>query len=257
VDHNSEAVILRLEGKLIEGWVEEVAKAWERIASASGGQAIVDLTSVSFVDSEGRRLLRRMSRAGVRFTGSGPMINALIEEIEAPLPSRRRKRMLITLLLALSSFLISCVALAQDSLPSADSAPVLRLEDAVRLALDNNRSVKRISLEILKADDEIAVLKTRRLPATNVSVLGSQLLNEIAFTFEKGAFGTFPETGPIPAENTQITTPRRPNAYLTSRVTQPLSDLYKIKLGIRQAELGREAAKETVRAQQQVVVTWN
>ena len=209
VQQNPEAVVLKLGGKLIENWVEEAAKAGEGIAAASGEPAIVDLASVSFVDAQGRRLLREMHRGGAKLTGSGPMIHGLIEEIETSQPQRRQKRILISVLLALSSLLISCVALAQDD----DSAPILRLEDAVRLAVDNNRSVQVRSLDVLKAGDQIAILKTRRLPSTNVRLLGSQLLNEIAFTFEKGAFGDFPSTGPISNEETRITTPRQPTAY--------------------------------------------
>ena len=53
--------------------------------------------------------------------------------------------------------------------------------------------------------------RTRRFPALKVQVLESYLLTSVDFTFERGAFGTFPGIGPVPAEDTKISTPRRPS----------------------------------------------
>jgi anti-anti-sigma regulatory factor len=74
---------LKLEGKLAHEWVEEARKAWGTLATVNGHKdAIVDLRGVSFVDGEGHQLLAEMRHAGAELIGSGPLISALIDEIE-------------------------------------------------------------------------------------------------------------------------------------------------------------------------------
>ena len=43
----------------------------------------MDLADVSFIDSEGRALLTRMRRKGVKLLSAGVLINAIVAEIEA------------------------------------------------------------------------------------------------------------------------------------------------------------------------------
>lgn len=144
-------------------------------------------------------------------------------------------------------------ALAAQEIAPATS-DVLTLDEAVQLAIANNRSLHIANLEIDKSKWQIAEFKTKRLPSLSTTVLGSQLLTEISFTFKKGAFGDFPSTGPIPNEDTKITTPRRPTAYVVSQATQPLSQLYKINLGVRAQELNAQLNGEKARAERQAVV---
>lgn len=73
---------LKLEGKLAHEWVGEAQKAWAELASRRNKKMIVDLFDVSFVDAAGWQLLAEMHHAGARLVGSGPLISALIEEIE-------------------------------------------------------------------------------------------------------------------------------------------------------------------------------
>lgn len=141
---------------------------------------------------------------------------------------------------------------------AAQESPVasrlLTLDEAIRLAIANNRSLNIASLEIDKTNWQIAEFKTKRLPSMSTTILGSQLLNEVAFTFKKGTFGDFPSTGPIPSTDTKITTPRRPTVYAVGQVTQPLSQLYKIHLGVRAQELNARLSSEKFRAQRLAVV---
>jgi outer membrane protein len=151
----------------------------------------------------------------------------------------------------IAAALLTGMMVAQD--PS--SAPhLLTLEDAVQLALANNRSLRIANLEVEKSNWQIAETKTKRLPSFSASVLGSQLLNTLAFTFKEGAFGTFPGTGPIPAKDTDVTTPRRPTAFVVGQATQPLSQLYKIHMAIRAQELDAQLSGEKARATRQSVI---
>jgi outer membrane protein TolC len=152
--------------------------------------------------------------------------------------------------------LIAVVAvLSTGQLAAQDSAPhVLTLNEAIQIALANNRSLKIATLEVDKSKWQIAETKTKRLPAFSTTVLGSQLLTEVSFIFKEGAFGDFPATGPIPDKDTKITTPRRPTAYVVGQATQPLSQLYKIHLGVRAQELSSQVISEKARAERQAVV---
>ncbi len=90
----------KVEGKLAHEWVYEAEKAWAALSALHEGamngvdvhanhtgkvkRVVVDLLDVSFVDDAGRKLLAEMHNAGARLLGSGPMMSALIEEIQRP-----------------------------------------------------------------------------------------------------------------------------------------------------------------------------
>jgi len=154
-----------------------------------------------------------------------------------------------TLLLALS---IGCsTASAQQASSSAD---VLTVDEAVKLALANNRNLKIVTLELDSSKQKLDADKTHRLPAFNTYVFGSQLLQPIAFTVEAGQFGTYSGIGPVPAKDTPISTPSRPTAYIFGTAAQPLLTLYKVNLKIQGQELSVEQAAQKVREERISVV---
>jgi anti-anti-sigma regulatory factor len=74
---------LKLEGKLAHEWVEEARKAWGTFGAMNGHtDIIVDLLGVSFVDDGGYLLLAELRHMGAELIGSGPLMSALIDEIE-------------------------------------------------------------------------------------------------------------------------------------------------------------------------------
>lgn len=133
-------------------------------------------------------------------------------------------------------------------------AEPLTLERAIGLALESNFPLRNARLESEKYDDRLGALRTKRLPSFKVTTLVSQPLTQMEFKFEKGAFGTFPDTGPIPDEDTSITSSMKPSALVTGQVTQPLSQLYRINLNIKQMEISREISREDLRLKRQSVV---
>src|SRR5215475_3514120 len=158
-----------------------------------------------------------------------------------------KNKLFITL--AIIASLLAQQALAQESEPR-----ILTLDEAIHFAISNNRSLKITSLEVDKSKWQIAETKTKRLPSFSGTVLGSELLNEVSFSFPAGSFGTIPGVGPFPAADTKITTPRQPIAYVVGQATQPLSQLYKIQLGVRAQELSAKIAGEKTRAERQKLV---
>jgi outer membrane protein len=135
-----------------------------------------------------------------------------------------------------------------------NSADVLEVDQAVHLALANNRNLKIVSLDLNKSEEKLQAEKTRRLPAFSTYVLASQLLQPISFMVQAGQFGTYPGIGPIPATNTNITTPSQPTAYIFATASQPLLTLYKINLHIHGQQLSAEQAAQKVREERISIV---
>lgn len=136
-------------------------------------------------------------------------------------------------------------------LPAQQPAPeLLSLDEAVALALAGNRPLQIASLEVEKSGDEVSAFKTRRLPQFHVSVLASSLLTPLSFEFKQGVLGHDSGGQPIPATTTEITTPRRLNAYVFNTADQPLTQLYKLHLGVRAKELAQQAEREELRLRQ-------
>jgi len=162
----------------------------------------------------------------------------------------------LAILLTLS--LLTSPAWPQQQPPAAPaSAQVeeLTLEQAVALAVRENRQVKVTSLDLDKFADRLAAAKTHRLPQFNLSFLAFELLESLNFDFKKGDLGTLPGIGPVPQSDISITNPRRPAFFLNANVFQPLSQQYRLSLVDRKLETGREIAREQLRGKRQEIAS--
>ena len=72
--------IFELEGRLVGPWVQELEGCWQRIIIRDQPIKIV-LKGVTFIDSEGTKLLAEMHRQGVELAAEEFMMKAIIEEI--------------------------------------------------------------------------------------------------------------------------------------------------------------------------------
>jgi outer membrane protein TolC len=143
---------------------------------------------------------------------------------------------------------------AQEHISNADTQePILTLDEAVTLALQHNRLVKNSALEAEKYDFQVSTARSRRKPQFQFTMLGGELLHPFDFTFPAGAWGTYPGVGPIPGTQAKIRTPAVFTTYLTGSIDQPVTQQYKIGLGIHVTELGRDIAREDVRAERQKI----
>ncbi len=154
------------------------------------------------------------------------------------------------LLLAVCSFI---PALGANQVPPTDS-DALTVDQAVKLALANNRNLKIVSLNVDASQEKLAAEKTRRYPSFSTYILASQLLEPISFTVPAGEFGTYPGIGPIPATVTNISTPSQPTAYVFATASQPLLTLYKINIHIQGQVLSVEQAAQKVREERISIV---
>jgi outer membrane protein len=137
---------------------------------------------------------------------------------------------------------------------SAASPELLTIDQAVKTAVANNLYLKIVTLDLDTSKDKVAAAKTRRYPAFNIYSFGSQLLAPISFQVPAGQFGTYPGIGPIPALNTNITTPSQPTAYIFGTISQPLLTLKKINLHVHGEELSLEQTVQQVREKRNAIV---
>ena len=135
----------------------------------------------------------------------------------------------------------------------ASGVPVLTLADALSLAAANNRSIASAALELGKASDRLGSLKAQRLPTLSFDATAARTLNEVEFQVNEGTFGTYPGVGPIPGADTKITTPPKWTVLGLANLKQPLSQLYKLGLGVKERERLLESAKEDLREGRQSV----
>src|SRR5580698_7516752 len=147
--------------------------------------------------------------------------------------------------------LLAAVARAQET----SSGPgLLTADQAVKIAVANNRYLKIVTLDLDISKDKVAVAKTHRYPAMSVYTFASQLLSPISFVVPEGQFGTYPGIGPIPAKETPITTPAQPTAYIFGTVSQPLLTLHKINLHVHGEELSMAQTVQQIREQRLTIV---
>jgi len=157
-------------------------------------------------------------------------------------------------ILALSVCLLGFALEGRAQSQAARNADVLTLEEAIATALRDNPKVQTADLDVKRSLEARAAAAKRRLPSFDFYTLAAQQLTPIDFTFERGIFGTYPNIGPIPAEETKISTPLKPTGIFITRIAQPLSQLYEINLNLDLLKLKTETAQEGLRAKQLEIV---
>ena len=88
----------------------------------------------------------------------------------------------------LTRLLLAAVLLA-GPLAAQEQPEVLTVDQAVKIALANNRNLKIVSLNLDVHNEKLAADKTKRLPSFSTYVFGSQLLTPISYTVPAGQFG--------------------------------------------------------------------
>ena len=75
------ATTLLLEGRLAGPWVEELDRCWHQVSGAQPTRVIVDLHNVTFVDAQGKGILKEMRKHGAELRASGCLMRCIVEEI--------------------------------------------------------------------------------------------------------------------------------------------------------------------------------
>ncbi len=153
----------------------------------------------------------------------------------------------------LSALLYLAYALASRAQDLEGSGPLLTLDGAVQIALGNNLDLKIASLEVEKSKWQVAGSKTHLLPSFNTYIFSSGVLANPAFLFKEGSLGTINGSA-VPSKNTTIAFSTGFSGYVVAQVAQPITQLYKIHLSIREQELSADINSEQYRGKRQNVV---
>ena len=130
------------------------------------------------------------------------------------------------------------------------SVEVLGLDQAVSVALQNNRSLKNARLTVENGEDEIAAIRTSRFPSAHFYSLVSEDLVKHEPNLTNPFTGVFPGVGPF----FTLSTPRRPTAVFAAQILQPMSQQYRIGLAIDAVKLARDEKQQKLRSEEQSLV---
>src|SRR6201999_1394360 len=100
--------------------------------------------------------------------------------------------------------------------PPAGAAPgrTVTLDELTGQALSANRPLKLATMEAAKAKRDVDSAKTRQYVNFELQLFEGHL-NSFAFTFQEGAFGNYPATGPVPPGETKVSNPANFSTYFS------------------------------------------
>ena len=156
-----------------------------------------------------------------------------------------------TLALCALGLALASPAASQTAAPSPE---VLTLDEAVALALRDNRRVVSAAQQVERAEQRVGAARARRWPSLELQAIGGTTLNTIRISYPGGAFGTFPGIGPIPAEDTVVEAPRALTGNVNATLAQPLTQLHRIGLNTKLNELSRDSEREKLRGERATIV---
>jgi len=82
LEDNPQLVNFKLAGKLAGVWVDELEHTWNSLVGPGGQRSVtVDLSQVTYIDGQGKRLLGRMFEQGAEFRAAHLMTKYVVEEI--------------------------------------------------------------------------------------------------------------------------------------------------------------------------------
>jgi outer membrane protein TolC len=134
------------------------------------------------------------------------------------------------------------------------AVPLLSLEEAVELALGGNHLLAGTALTIDEAEDRTAALRTRRLPVLGLAASEGGWLNDLDLTIPAGSLGDVPPLGTFPSQDTTLSVPDDQGGVATVSVSQPLTQQYKIGLGLKITGFDRQIAEEDLRRERQRII---
>jgi outer membrane protein len=187
-----------------------------------------------------------------------------LQGIRWALPAR--KKMAATAILWIGAISASCSSLyaqaaptdrqaqpptaAPIQAPSPAPVPTLTLSQALAFARQNNRQNRIAELQVEAAQQRAAAARTGLLPKITLQALGGQLVDTVSAHFPAGVLGTV-NGSPVPSHDIDVKTPSRFSEAYTLGIAQPITQVPRIRTGIRILEAGVDIAREQERQRRQ------
>jgi len=104
----------------------------------------------------------------------------------------------------------------------------LSLPEAVDLALKQNTTLKISRAKVLEKEEHIVSTKSKYFPLLSNETSYVALTNRQLIDIPAGSLGAIPGLGPFPSQNTSISQGKDTFLLTTTKLTQPLTQLFKI-----------------------------
>jgi outer membrane protein TolC len=143
---------------------------------------------------------------------------------------------------------------SEANVEATRTGDVLTLEQAVTLALQNNRELSIADLEVGRAQQRVAAARTRLLPSLSLSAQGGQMLNEVKTHFPQGSLGNAADGTPLPSRDVDVTSPTGFSSTVTATLSQPLTQVPRLRSNVRLQQIGTEIAREEQREQRHALI---
>jgi anti-anti-sigma regulatory factor len=90
---HTESTTFKLEGRLAGPWVQELERCWDSVVGMMTTHPLtIDLSAVTYVDSDGKDLLKKIHRQGARLVASGCLTSSIVKEITQSVRSGERTK---------------------------------------------------------------------------------------------------------------------------------------------------------------------
>ena len=90
---NTEVTTFRLEGRLAGPWVQELKRCWAAtVGRKTTHPHSVDLSAVTYIDSDGKALLKKIHQQGAKLVASGCLTSCIVKELAGAAPRRERMK---------------------------------------------------------------------------------------------------------------------------------------------------------------------
>jgi outer membrane protein len=153
-------------------------------------------------------------------------------------------------ILALSLWVVLQPSRGWAQQPASSSGEALTLDQAIDIALRDNRGIKNARLAVEEGAEQVAAARTARLPSLHLYSLLSQGLVKNDQNVKNPLSGLLPGVGPF----FTLSTPRTFTATFAAQVLLPLTQQHRIGLAIDLARLGRQQEQEKLRSERQTLV---
>jgi outer membrane protein TolC len=135
---------------------------------------------------------------------------------------------------------------------AAATAPLLPLEEAIDEARRHNHQLAATARDVDRAEERRKAQRTRRLPHLQLDGFGGRRLNSPDLTIPAGSLDTsVPSLGALPPTDSKLSVAKEWFGLGMVSAGQPLTQQYRIGLGIEALRLEREVASEEVRRERQ------
>lgn len=194
IKHEGPRSTLELEGRLSGPWVAELERTWET-ERGHFDEVCVELRSVSFVDSDGKALLKKLHASGTSISGHGCLTRAIISDVTGGVASTGcwgsgSKTKLIAAIVGV--FVSGWAVHAQANIPLR-----LTMHDAVALALKQNPQTVIAALQSKSVAQDQILARAALMPQASFAITETRQRQNLEALFGQRFPGLPQHIGPF------------------------------------------------------------